>query len=84
MQTATGVTNIGEGGAIGFTTTRFTQPPVVVCQIIRNRQYVFNSAPINFYITYVNRDSFSYTVRGNVRPGNQVSWIAIGIWIEII
>jgi hypothetical protein len=79
MQTATGVTNIWGGGAIGFTTTRFTQPPVVVCQIIRSSQYVFNSRPVYVYITYVNKDSFSYTVRGDRKPGDQVSWIAIGI-----
>jgi hypothetical protein len=58
MQTASGVTNIGGGGAIGFTTTRFNQTPVVVCQIIRNSQYVFNSQPVYFYVTHVNKDSF--------------------------
>jgi hypothetical protein len=79
MLTATGITNIAGGGAIGFTTTRFTQPPIVVCQIIRSYQYVFNSSPVYVYITYINKDSFSYAVRGNNKPGDQVSWIAIGI-----
>lgn len=79
MQTATGKTTIGQGGAIGFTSTRFTQPPVVVCQIMRSSQYVFNSNPVYFYVTYVNKDSFSYTVKGDLKPGDQVSWIAVGI-----
>ena len=78
MLIASGITNIMGGGAIGFTTTRFTQPPIVVCQIIRSSQYVFNSRPVYVYITYINKDSFSYTVRGDVKPGDQVSWIAIG------
>ena len=82
MLIARGITNIAQGGAIGFTTTRFTQPPVVVCQIIRSSQYVFNSRPVYFYITYVNKDSFSYTVRGDNKPGDQVSWIAIGNWMD--
>ena len=63
MQTATGITNIAGGGAIGFITTRFTQPPIVVCQIIRSNHYVFNSTPVYVYITYINKDCFSYTVR---------------------
>ena len=79
MQTATGTTNIFGGGAIGFTSVRFTQPPVVVCQIIRSTQYVFNSRPVYVYITHVNKDSFSYTVRGDRKSGDQISWIAIGL-----
>ena len=59
MQTATGITDIWGGGSIGFTTTRFTEPPRVVCQIIRSSQYVFNSQPVYFYVTHVNKDSFS-------------------------
>ena len=78
MQTATGITDIWGGGAIGFTSIRFTEPPRVVCQIIRSGQYVFNSQPVYVYITYINKDGFSYTVRGNRKPGDQVSWIAIG------
>ena len=78
MLTATGITNIAGGGAIGFTTTRFTRPPVVVCQIIRSSQHAFNSRPVYVYVTYINKDSFSYTVRGDNKPGDQVSWIAIG------
>jgi hypothetical protein len=38
MQTATGITDIWGGGAIGFTSTRFTQPLRVVCQIISERE----------------------------------------------
>ena len=78
MLTATGITDIVGGGAIGFTTTRFTQTPIVVCQILGSTQYVFNSRPVYVYITYINKDSFSYTVRGDHKPGDKVSWIAIG------
>ena len=71
--------NIGGGGAIGFTTNRFTQPPVVVGQIMRSTSFVFNARPVYFYVTYVTKDLFSYTVRGDVKPGDQVSWIATGV-----
>ena len=71
------VDDIGEGGAVGFF-VRFTQPPVVVCQILRSSQYVHNSRPVYFYVTYVDKDCFSYTVRGNLKPGDRVSWIAVG------
>ena len=80
MQTATGINYMYGGGAIGFT-TRFTQPPIVVCQIVRSSQYVFNSKPVYVYITYIDKDCFSYTVRGDNKPGDQFSWIAIGAWI---
>ena len=78
MLTASGITDILGGGAIGFTSTRFTQAPRVVCQIIRSSQTVFNSQPVYVYITYINKDGFSYTVRGDRKPGDQISWIAIG------
>ena len=78
MLTATGITNIAGDDAIGFTTTWFTQPPIVVCQIIRSSQYVFNFRPVYVYITYINEDCFSYTVTRDRKPGDQVSWIAIG------
>ena len=78
MQTATGITNIGGGGAIGFTSTRFTQPPIVVCQIMRSWQQVFNSRTVYVYITDITKDYFSYHVLGDRKPGDQISWIAVG------
>jgi hypothetical protein len=75
----TGVNDIFGGGAIGFTANRFTQPPVVVCQIMRSTRFVFNANPVYFYVTNVTKDSFSHTVRGARRDGDRVSWIAIGI-----
>ena len=77
MPTATGIANIGQGGVIGFTTTRFTEPPIVVCSIVRSWHNAYNSRPVNFSVTYINNASFSYVAKDN-KPGDQVSWIAIG------
>ena len=72
------VTTLGAGGAIGFTPNKFTEPPVVVCSIMRLDSYVSASRPVNIFVTSVTKDSFSYTVKGDRKPFDQISWIAIG------
>ena len=79
----TGTNDIAGGGAIGFTPNRFTQPPVVVCQIMWNYTDAWRAPPVKFYVTNVNKDSFSYNAQAN-RPGDRVSWIAIGNWTKLV
>lgn len=74
-----GTTSIGRSGAVSFTPNKFSQPPVVICQILRNSHRVFSSDYICIYIIDVNKDSFSYVVKGNVKFGDQMNWVAISI-----
>jgi hypothetical protein len=64
--------------AIGFTPHKFTQPPAVACQIIRTMRDVAQAGPVYVYTSNITKDSFQYTVKGDRRVGDQVSWIAIG------
>ena len=72
-----GTNDIYGGGAISFTPNKFTQPPVVIYSIMRNFTVAWRSPPVKFYLTNVNKDSFSYNAQDN-RPGDRVSWVAIG------
>jgi hypothetical protein len=76
---AAGVAYLGAGGAVIFPQNTFTQTPVVVCSVMRSANYVFNSSPVNVYVTDINKDSASYTVKGVRKPGDQISWIAVGL-----
>jgi hypothetical protein len=72
-----GLTNIGASGAVGFTPNRFTQPPIVVCQIVRTPQNAFHSSLIHVYVTNVSKDSFSYVTKGRQISGDKIYWIAV-------
>jgi hypothetical protein len=73
----TGVNNIGGGGGtIIFTPNKFSQPPVVFCQIIRTLHNGFYSSPVFFYLITVTKDCFTYATKDQ-KPGDRFNWIAI-------
>ena len=78
-----GQSQLGGAGAIGFTPNKFSCPPIVTCSIVRGSNHVYEAQPIVVYITNVNKDSFSYTVRscdnGQYTPwvSDKLNWIAV-------
>ena len=73
-----GGSGIGVSGTIGLTPHKFTQSPVVVCQIMRTNHDAFNARHVYVYTSNVTNDYFQYTVKGDRKPGDQICWIAIG------
>ena len=65
-------------GGSGFTPGKFKEPPVVICQLVRSRQHVWNSGPLYIFPFNITKDSFQFIVRDDYRPGDQCHWIAIG------
>ena len=73
-----GGSGIGVSGTIGLAPHKFTQPPIVVCQIMRTNHDASNARHVYVYTSNVARDYFHYTVKGDRKPGDQIHWIAIG------
>ena len=65
-------------GGSGFTPHKFTEPPVVICQLVRSNQYVWNSWTLHIYPFKITKDGFQFIVKGDYKPGDQCHWIAIG------
>ena len=63
---------------IGFTPNKFTQPPVVICQLVRSSPNVWNDRPLNIYPDNITTSGFQFNVRGDYKPGDQCHWISIG------
>ena len=78
MQTGTGfITSTRGSTTFGFTPNKFTKPPIVICQLVRSNQYVWNGWPLTIYPFNITKDSFQYIVKGDLKPGDQIHWIAV-------
>ena len=76
MQTGASYIRRG-GGVVGFTPNKFCRPPIVICQLVRSNQYVWNAGHLNIYPFNITTSSFQYIVKGDYKPGDQIYWIAI-------
>ena len=78
MQTGTSViTSIRGSATCGFIPNKFTKPPAVFCQLVRSNQYVWNGWSLNIYPFNITKDSFQYIVKGDLKPGDQIHWLAV-------
>ena len=46
-------------GTFGFITNKFTRPPIVICQLVRSNEHVWNSGPLYIYLFNITKDFFN-------------------------
>ena len=72
------ILSLSFSGGSGFTPGKFKEALVVICQLVRSNQHVWNSEPLHIYPFNITKNSFQYIVRGDYKPGDRYHWIAIG------
>jgi len=79
MEMQIGTSNIHRGGGvIGLTPNKFSRSPIIICQLARSSHYVWSPGHLNICTFNFTRNSFQYIVKGDVKPGDQIHWIAVG------
>ena len=67
-------------GEVVFTPDKFTEPPNVICQVVRtntqvNKMYFwYNPIQVINFTKY----GFKCKTSGNFQPGDQIHWMAVG------
>ena len=64
-------------GGPAFTPHKFTEPPVVICQLVRLFEYR-NDWALHIYPCNITKDGFQCNIEGHYKPGDQIHWIAVG------
>ena len=78
MESRKGVITSTRGSTtFGFTPNKFAKPPILICQLVRSNQYVFNGGSLYIYPFNITQDSFQYIAKGDLKPGDQIHWIAV-------